>query len=74
MKNYLLLILSLLLMACSGDTSEESASEGAEALPLGFSAGVAVRIKMFEISYSRSRSNITVSPNYFTVTMDLNKF
>lgn len=41
---------------------------------VGFSAGVAVRIKMFEISYSRSRSNITVSPNYFTVTMDLNKF
>ena len=41
---------------------------------VGFSAGLAVRIKMFEISYSRSRDNITLSPNYFTVTMDLNKF
>lgn len=41
---------------------------------VGFSAGAAVKIKMFEISYSRSRSNITVAPNYFTVSLDLNKF
>ena len=41
---------------------------------VGFSAGVAVKIKMFEISYARSRDNITVSPNYLTITMDLNKF
>lgn len=41
---------------------------------VGFSAGIAVKIKMFEISYSRSRGNINMAPNYFTVTMDLNKF
>lgn len=41
---------------------------------VGFSAGLAVRIKMFEISYSRSRDNITMSPNYFSITVDLNKF
>ena len=41
---------------------------------VGFSAGVGVRIKMFEISYARSRDNITAAPNYLTVTMDLNKF
>lgn len=41
---------------------------------VGFSAGVAVKIKMFEISYTRSRGNINVSPNYLTITMDLNKF
>lgn len=41
---------------------------------IGFSAGLAVRIKMFEISYSRSRQGIVMSPNYFTITMDLNKF
>ena len=41
---------------------------------VGFSAGVAVKIKMFEISYARSRDNISVSPNYLTITMDLNKF
>ena len=41
---------------------------------VGFSAGVAVKIKMFEISYARSRDNITVAPNYLTITMDLNKF
>lgn len=41
---------------------------------VGFSAGVAVKIKMFEISYARSRSNIKASPNYLTITMDLNKF
>ena len=41
---------------------------------VGFSAGAAVKIKMFEISYARFRQNITVSPNYLTITMDLNKF
>lgn len=41
---------------------------------VGFSVGAAVRIKMFEISYARSRSNINVSPNYLTIALDLNKF
>lgn len=41
---------------------------------VGFSAGFAVKIKMFEISYARSRDNILASPNYITLTMDLNKF
>ncbi len=41
---------------------------------VGFSAGAAVKIKMFEISYARSRNSIVTSPNYLTITMDLNKF
>lgn len=41
---------------------------------VGFSAGLAVKIKMFEISYARSRNSIVTSPNYLTITMDLNKF
>ena len=41
---------------------------------VGFSAGVAVKVKMFEISYARARDNITVAPNYLTITLDLNKF
>lgn len=41
---------------------------------IGFSVGVAVKIKMFEISYARSRNSIAMSPNYLTITMDLNKF
>ena len=41
---------------------------------VGFSAGLAVKIKMFEISYARSRNSIVMSPNYLTITMDLNKF
>ena len=41
---------------------------------VGFSAGFSVKIKMFEISYARSRDNITLSPNYLTITMDFNKF
>lgn len=41
---------------------------------VGFSAGVGVKIKMFEISYARSRSSIVMSPNYLTITMDLGKF
>lgn len=41
---------------------------------VGFSAGLAVKIKMFEISYARARKSIVMSPNYLTITMDLNKF
>lgn len=41
---------------------------------VGFSAGVGVKVKMFEISYARARNSIVVSPNYLTITMDLNKF
>ena len=41
---------------------------------VGFSAGFAVKVKMFQLSYARSRSNINASPNYLTLTMDLNKF
>lgn len=41
---------------------------------VGFSAGIAVKVKMFEISYARSRQAITSSPNFLTVSMDLNKF
>ena len=41
---------------------------------VGFSAGLAVKIKMFEIAYARSRNSIITSPNYLTITMDLNKF
>ena len=41
---------------------------------VGFSAGVGVKIKMFEISYARSRDNITASPNFLTIKLDLNKF
>lgn len=41
---------------------------------VGFSAGLAVKVKMFEISYSRLRNGIVMSPNYLTITMDLNKF
>lgn len=41
---------------------------------VGFSAGLGVKIKMFEISYARSRDNITAAPNYLTITMDINKF
>lgn len=41
---------------------------------VGFSVGAAVKIKMFEISYARSRNSIALSPNYLTITMDLNKF
>ena len=41
---------------------------------VGFSAGFAVKIKMFELSYARARSSINASPNYLTLTMDLNKF
>lgn len=41
---------------------------------VGFSAGFGVKIKMFEIDYSRSRNNIVGSPNYLTLRIDLSKF
>ena len=41
---------------------------------VGFSAGFAVKVKMFQLSYARARSNINASPNYLTLTMDLNQF
>lgn len=41
---------------------------------VGFSAGVAVKVKMFEISYARARNSIVFSPNYLTITVDLSKF
>lgn len=41
---------------------------------VGFSAGFAVKIKMFELSYARSRTSILNAPNYLTLTLDLNKF
>ena len=41
---------------------------------VGFSAGFAVKVKMFQLSYARARSSINTSPNYLTLTMDLNRF
>jgi len=41
---------------------------------VGFSAGLGVKIKMFEISYARSCDNITAAPNFITIALDLNKF
>jgi hypothetical protein len=41
---------------------------------VGFAAGVGVKIKMFEISYARSRQSVQNAPNYLTVTMNLNEF
>lgn len=41
---------------------------------VGFSAGFGVRIKAFEIDYSRSRNNIVGSPNFLTLRIDLSKF
>ena len=41
---------------------------------VGFSAGFGVKIKMFEIDYTRSRNNIVGSPNFLTIRIDLNKF
>lgn len=40
----------------------------------GFSVGFAVKVKMFEIDYSRSRVNIVGSPNFLTIRVDLSKF
>ena len=41
---------------------------------VGFSAGFGVKIKMFELSYARARQSINNAPNYFSLTLDLNKF
>jgi len=41
---------------------------------VGFSVGVGVRIKGFEIDYARSRDNIVGSPNFLTLRIDLSKF
>lgn len=41
---------------------------------VGFSAGFGIKIKMFQIEYSRSRNNIVGSPNYLTLRIDLSKF
>ncbi len=40
---------------------------------VGFSIGASVKIKMIEISYSRSRLSITNSPNYFTIGLNLDE-
>ena len=40
---------------------------------VGFSVGASVKIKMIEISYSRSRLSITNAPNYFTIGLNLNE-
>lgn len=39
----------------------------------GFSIGFGIKVKRFEIDYSRSRTNIVGSPNFLTVKMNLNK-
>ena len=41
---------------------------------VGFSGGFGVKIKNFRIDYSRSRMNIVKSPNYITVSVDLDGF
>lgn len=41
---------------------------------VGFSAGIGVKIKAFEIDYTRSRNNIVGSPNFLTLRIDLSKF
>lgn len=41
---------------------------------VGFSYGVAVKIYKFNISYSRSEMHITGSPNYITITTNLDSF
>ena len=41
---------------------------------VGFSAGIGVRIKAFQIDYARSRNNIVGSPNFLTLRIDLSKF
>ncbi len=40
---------------------------------VGFSVGASLKIKMIEISYSRSRMSMTNSPNYFTIGLNLNE-
>lgn len=41
---------------------------------VGFSAGFGVKIKMFQIDYAISRSNIVSSPQFLTLRVDLSKF
>ncbi len=41
---------------------------------VGFSGGFGVKIKNFRIDYSRSRMNIVKSPNYITVSLNLDGF
>lgn len=40
---------------------------------VGFSVGMSLKVKMIEISYSRSRLSITNSPNYFTIALNLDE-
>ena len=39
----------------------------------GFSIGFGIKVKRFEIDYSRSRTNIVGSPNFLTVKVNLSK-
>lgn len=41
---------------------------------VGFSYGLSIRIKQFNISYSRSEMHIVGSPNYISVTTNLSRF
>ena len=41
---------------------------------VGFSAGIGLKIKAFQIDYARSRNNIVGSPNFLTLRIDLSKF
>lgn len=41
---------------------------------VGFSYGVSVKIYKFNISYSRSEMHLVGSPNYFTITTNLDSF
>ncbi len=41
---------------------------------VGFSWGIGVRVYKFKINYSRSTYHLVGSPNYFTITFDLNSF
>ena len=64
-----------LFLRASYDYGTHYAMKATEVRSLvGFSAGFAVRIKAFEIEYSRSRNNIVGSPNYLTLRLDLSKF
>jgi hypothetical protein len=41
---------------------------------VGFSWGVGIRISKFHFSYARSRYHLAGSPNYITLTMNLQEF
>ncbi len=41
---------------------------------VGFSWGVGIRVYKFKINYSRSTFHLVGSPNYFSITFDLNSF